>query len=199
MQKNDIFFSAYFNGTHIWRTVSIIMLTIKVSLQEIVWRVVFTELFTLRRIHPLACDENMKRIFNILLNNLKNASFESPFKYSHFSASKVFDSLFFVVTFDFFFVEIQRFNELNIFGCKRNFTIYKVSYDVSIVLLELHEILVILRSINSENLRSTMKSGFCSSSACFTSSRRQSMLISYVCGKAFSRIKANLAVGTALY
>ena len=46
--------------------------------------------------------------------------------YSHFRASKEFDSLFFDVIFVSIFVEIQRHNKLNFFGCIRNFAVYKV-------------------------------------------------------------------------
>ena len=61
--------------------------------------ILISSLFTLRRIHPLPCDENMKRIFNILLNILEKPSLESPSSVqvhcNHFRASKDFDSLFF--------------------------------------------------------------------------------------------------------
>ena len=158
-------------------------------------------LFTLRRIHPLPCDKNMKRIFNILLNILKKILFESPSKYTVVISelAKILIACSSLSFFCYFYVEIQRHNKLIFFGCNRNFAVCKVSYDVSIVQHELHEILVVLRSINREILKCSLKGRFCWSSACFTSSRGQSMLISYVRGKAISRIKASVAVETTLY
>ena len=142
----------------------------------------------------------MKRIFSILLNILKKSSFESPSKYSVVISELAKISIACSsLSFLFFFVEIQRHNKLNFFGCTRNFAVYKVSYDVSIFQHELYKILVVLRSINCKNLKCSLKGGFCWYSACFTSSRGQSMLISYVCGKAMSRIRANVAVDTTLY
>ena len=153
--------------------------------------ILISSLFTLHKIHPLPCNENMRRTLHILLNILKTSLFESPSKYN-----KVISELAKIAiacSSLSFFVEIQRSNELIFRGCIRNFAVSKVSYDISIVQHELHKILLVLRSINSENLKCSMKGGFCWSSACSTSSPGQSVLISYVCGKTISRIKANLA------